>query len=90
MRELTRDARVVAIVRGVINLARDLGLDVVAEGVETTEQARLLVDLGCTHAQGYLWARAVPADDLTRRLTSAMAPARIGVVAAAAPAPSGA
>jgi diguanylate cyclase (GGDEF)-like protein len=66
--ELTRDPRVVAIVRGVIRLADDLGLDVVAEGVETTEQARVLSDLGCRYAQGYLWARALPLESLTDRL----------------------
>jgi diguanylate cyclase (GGDEF)-like protein len=70
VRELTRDPRVVAIVRGVINLADDLGLDVVAEGVETTEQARLLGELGCNYAQGYLWARAMPIDSLTQQLRS--------------------
>jgi EAL domain-containing protein (putative c-di-GMP-specific phosphodiesterase class I) len=68
VRELTTDDRVVAIVRSVINLARDLGLEVVAEGVETPEQARLLGELGCDHAQGYLWARAMPLDALTERL----------------------
>ncbi len=68
VRELTTDARVVAIVRGVINLARDLGLEIVAEGVETAEQALLLGELGCDHAQGYLWARAMPIDALTERL----------------------
>jgi diguanylate cyclase (GGDEF)-like protein len=66
--ELTRDARVVAIVRSVINLATDLGLDVVAEGVETVEQAQLLAELGCNHAQGYLWARAMPLESLSAQL----------------------
>ena len=75
VRELTHDPRVVAIVRSVINLARDLGLDVVAEGVETTEQARFLGELGCNHAQGYLWARAMPIDALTRQLSDQRAPA---------------
>jgi diguanylate cyclase (GGDEF)-like protein len=68
VRELTNDDRVVAIVRSVINLARDLGLEIVAEGVETAEQARLLGEFGCDHAQGYLWARAMPIDALTERL----------------------
>ena len=68
--ELTRDARVVAIVRSVINLATDLGLYVVAEGVETAEQARVLGELGCMYAQGYLWARAMPLDALTSTLRS--------------------
>jgi diguanylate cyclase (GGDEF)-like protein len=70
VRELTRDTRVVAIVRSVINLATDLGLSVVAEGVETTEQADMLVELGCHYAQGYLWARAMPIDSLTQQLRS--------------------
>ncbi|MDQ1468389.1 MAG: diguanylate cyclase [Actinomycetota bacterium] len=70
VRELAGDPRVVAIVRGVINLADELGLDVVAEGVETAEQARLLGELGCNYAQGYLWAHAMPIDDLTRQLRS--------------------
>ena len=48
-----------------INLATDLGLYVVAEGVETAEQARVLGELGCMYAQGYLWARAMPLDALT-------------------------
>ena len=79
VRELTRDPRVVAIVRSVINLAGDLGLEVVAEGVETTEQARLLGDLGCNYAQGYLWARAMPINALARELRSQ----RLGAVGAA-------
>jgi diguanylate cyclase (GGDEF)-like protein len=75
VQELTRDTRVVAIVRSVINLAADLGLDVVAEGVETTEQARILGELGCNYAQGYLWARAMPIASLTERLRAQQVPA---------------
>jgi diguanylate cyclase (GGDEF)-like protein len=70
VRELATDARVVAIVGSVIRLAGDLGLEVVAEGVETTEQARLLGELGCNFAQGYLWARAMPINALARELRS--------------------
>src|SRR6185436_19806291 len=68
VRELTRDANDAAIVRSVITLANDLGLEVVAEGVETEEQARALAQLGCQYAQGYLWARALPIEELTTRL----------------------
>jgi diguanylate cyclase (GGDEF)-like protein len=68
VRELTRDANDAAIVRSVITLANDLGLEVVAEGVETIEQADVLARLGCQYAQGYLWARALPIDELTDRL----------------------
>ena len=70
VRELTRDANDAAIVRSVITLAHDLGLEVVAEGVETPEQAQMLGQLGCQFAQGYLWAKALPIADLTARLTS--------------------
>jgi EAL domain-containing protein (putative c-di-GMP-specific phosphodiesterase class I) len=43
-------------VRGVIDMARSLGLDVVAEGVETEEQLALLAEEGCTLYQGFLCA----------------------------------
>jgi diguanylate cyclase (GGDEF)-like protein/PAS domain S-box-containing protein len=57
---LGRDAEADAIVRTVIGLARSLGLDLVAEGVETEEQRRLLIELGCQFAQGYLFSRPLP------------------------------
>jgi EAL domain-containing protein (putative c-di-GMP-specific phosphodiesterase class I) len=56
------------IVRTIIELARVLGMDVVAEGIETVEQYRLLRDLGCRFGQGYLFARPLPADAITELL----------------------
>ncbi|HEY8239662.1 MAG TPA: bifunctional diguanylate cyclase/phosphodiesterase, partial [Candidatus Limnocylindrales bacterium] len=50
----------VGIVRAVVSLAHGLGITVVAEGIETDEQARRLRELGCDMGQGYLWAH--PAD----------------------------
>ncbi len=73
---LTTDDAAVAIVRSVLGLARDLGIEVVAEGVETTEQAQLLRGLGCRRAQGYLFGRAVPIDELARSLGAQHADAR--------------
>ncbi len=50
-----------AIVQGVIGLARSFGYRIVAEGVETVEQGQMLLQMGCTHAQGYCIARPMPA-----------------------------
>jgi diguanylate cyclase (GGDEF)-like protein/PAS domain S-box-containing protein len=52
------------IVTGILDLARGLGLTVVAEGVETLEQQRLLRGLGCAFAQGWLWSPALSAAEL--------------------------
>ncbi|HIG75021.1 MAG TPA: EAL domain-containing protein [Bacteroidetes bacterium] len=52
-----------AVVRGVVGIARDLGLRVVAEGVETEEQRLALAEAGCELAQGYFFARPLPAAD---------------------------
>ncbi|BCY09497.1 hypothetical protein L3i22_045850 [Actinoplanes sp. L3-i22] len=62
-----------AIVRSVIDLGHNLGLQVVAEGVETTEVAALLKAAGCDIAQGYLLARPMPGDDLPAWLTAGRA-----------------
>lgn len=56
------------IVHTIITLGRSLGLDVVAEGVETEHQRALLVELGCTHAQGYLFSHPVPAHEVRQLL----------------------
>ena len=54
------------IVRTIIEMAHSLGFSVVAEGVETEEQAALLRLLRCEYAQGYLFARPMPAEELAR------------------------
>jgi hypothetical protein len=53
-----------AIVVSIVDLARAVGVGVVAEGVETPEQLELLRRLGCRTAQGWLWSRAVPPADI--------------------------
>lgn len=50
------------IVEGIIDIATKLGIQVVAEGIETAGQARKLMALGCTLGQGFLYSRAVPGD----------------------------
>jgi diguanylate cyclase (GGDEF)-like protein len=57
-----------AIVRSTIDLAHSLGLEVVAEGVESHEAWRRLEDLGCDLAQGFHLSRPLPADAMTRLL----------------------
>jgi diguanylate cyclase (GGDEF)-like protein/PAS domain S-box-containing protein len=67
--EMTQGPEGLAIVSSIIALAHSLKLSVVAEGVETEEQARLLNLLGCDEAQGFLYSRPVPAivlEDLLR------------------------
>ena len=52
-----------AIVQGVIGLARSFGYRVIAEGVETIEQGQMLLELGCSQAQGYCIERPMPLQD---------------------------
>lgn len=58
---MAMDKRSAIIVRSILALAEDLGIDVVAEGVETELQLKMLTDLGCPRAQGYLLARPMTA-----------------------------
>lgn len=60
----------VAIVEAVVKMARALGVATIAEGVEEPEQAQLLKQLGCARAQGYLYSRPLPADELEPFLKS--------------------
>jgi len=53
------------IVLAVLDLARNLGLEAVAEGVETEETLTVLAELGCEICQGYLFSRPLPAESLT-------------------------
>jgi diguanylate cyclase (GGDEF)-like protein len=63
---MTGDADDAAIVRSTIELAHNLGLQLVAEGVEDQETLELLATLGCDLVQGYHLARPMPPDDLVR------------------------
>lgn len=45
------------LVGSIVNMAKALGMNVIAEGVETREQEQLLLSLGCRYAQGYLYAK---------------------------------
>jgi len=58
------------IVQTIIHLGRDMGMRVVAEGVETVEQKAVLVDMGCYGFQGYLLGRPMEAAEMSLRLES--------------------
>jgi diguanylate cyclase (GGDEF)-like protein/PAS domain S-box-containing protein len=60
---MTTDTGDRAIVRGVIGLGDSFGHRIIAEGVETIEQGEMLLDMGCTWAQGYCIARPMPAEE---------------------------
>ncbi len=60
VRHLAERSDDLAIAASIINLAHALGMETVAEGVETLEQRRLLDQLGCPLGQGFLWSKALP------------------------------
>jgi EAL domain-containing protein (putative c-di-GMP-specific phosphodiesterase class I) len=62
--EMCTDPSDATIVRSTIDLGRNLGLDIVAEGVESQEAWDVLRAQGCTLAQGYLIGKPMPADEL--------------------------
>ncbi len=57
-----------AIVRSVIVMAHELGLQVIAEGIETVEQKALLIEAQCDFGQGFLFSKAMPAEEFERVL----------------------
>jgi diguanylate cyclase (GGDEF)-like protein/PAS domain S-box-containing protein len=68
VKDLGSDRSAVALVRAILGLSRDLGLYVVAEGIETVAQAELLVANGCYLGQGFLFARPAPIDEIAAML----------------------
>ena len=61
MAGLPGDATSAMMVRAMIQLTENLGMEALAEGIETEEQLRFVVEAGCQKGQGFLFSRAVPA-----------------------------
>ena len=55
-----------AIVKSIVALGAELGLEIIAEGIETSEQRALLIQLGCENGQGYFFSGPSPSDELFR------------------------
>lgn len=64
-----------SIVRAIVALARSLSLDIVAEGIETPEEKALLEEMDCSKGQGFLFARPMPAEQLSDWIATQLPPA---------------
>jgi EAL domain-containing protein (putative c-di-GMP-specific phosphodiesterase class I) len=71
---LGEDATGTALVRKIIDLCHTLGLDVLAEGIETAEQASMLRDMGCDLGQGYYFGRPLPSEEFSELPPEALLP----------------
>lgn len=76
IRDLTHNQADLAIVRSIVRLSRELGFKIVAEGIETVEQAHLLRKLRVDMLQGFLYSRPLPAGKLIELLDWASPPPR--------------
>ncbi len=74
VRGMESDPQLARLVTVILELGRALGLDVVAECVETAEQEQLLRSMGCSNAQGWLYSKAIPGAE-AGELLGARAPA---------------
>ena len=80
------DGAKMKILSGIIMLSHSMGMEVVAEGVETSGELKLLSELGTDHVQGYAFSRALPAEEANAaaEIITKQYPSRFGSVAAKA------
>ena len=70
--DVEQGGRDAALAAAIIALGVELGMDVVAEGVETQEQSKYLLDHGCRLQQGYLFSRPVPVNQFEHMLVEGL------------------
>ena len=80
MHDLDSNAGSKYLVKAVMEIATSVGLEVIAEGVETARPASLLSDLGCLHSQGYLHSKPLSTERLTALLGRDHPTAPLGLV----------
>lgn len=70
VRDMMKDDKALAIVKSLIYLAQSLKMQVIAEGIEKEEEKQLLKALGVDFGQGFLFSKAIPLDDLIKKLST--------------------
>ncbi|HEY7173387.1 MAG TPA: EAL domain-containing protein, partial [Micromonosporaceae bacterium] len=70
-RSMTTSRQQRELVRGIVGLASVLGLDVIAEGIQTEQERDIATAIGCHYGQGYLFSRPLPEENLRRWLAAA-------------------
>ena len=67
LHEVESKPRSKIILKSIIGMANDLGMEVITEGVETEKQVKMLAEMGCHQFQGFYFARPIPADEFENR-----------------------
>ncbi len=74
IKDIARNPNDASITRAIILMAHSLGLEIVAEGIETEAQKEFIREHGCRFAQGYLYSRPVTADQISKMLVERQDP----------------
>jgi EAL domain-containing protein (putative c-di-GMP-specific phosphodiesterase class I) len=66
LKDSERNLKSTMIIKNIINMSEDLGIDTLTEGVETAKQYEMLYDMGCQLYQGYYFSKPVPPEEFTK------------------------
>lgn len=76
VRAMSRDDKSLELVKSIVGLGKNMKMNIIAEGVESAEEAKILKDMGCDSGQGYYFAKPLPEKDVIELLKS-WSPARL-------------